>query len=64
VFHHAFWGVPDDQRFDRTITEMIYVPDEAEDGVYLLNIETAPFVNDATPSRPVIYPLHRNAEDQ
>jgi arylformamidase len=64
VFHHAFWGVPDDQRFDRTITEMIYVPDEAEDGIYLLNIETAPFVNDATPSRPVIYPLHRNAEDQ
>lgn len=64
VFHHAFWGVPDDQRFDRTITEMIYVEDEVEDGMYLLNLETAPFVNDATPSRPVIYPLHRNAEDQ
>jgi arylformamidase len=64
VFHHAFWGVPDNQRFDRTITEMIYVSDEVEDGIYLLNLETAPFVNDATPSRPVIYPLHRNAEDQ
>jgi len=64
IFHHAFWGVPDNQRFDRTITEMIFVEDEVEDGVYLLNLETAPFVNDATPSRPVIYPLHRNAEDQ
>jgi arylformamidase len=64
VFHHAFWGVPDNQRFDRTITELIYVSDDVEDGVYLLNLETAPFVNDATPSRPVIYPLHRNAEDQ
>lgn len=63
-FHHAFWGVPHDQRFDRTITEMIYVEDTVEDGLYLLNLETAPFVNDATPSRPVIYPLHRNAEDQ
>ena len=61
-FHHAYWGVPDNQRFDRTITEMIFVEDEVEDGIYLLNLETAPFVNDATPSRPVIYPLHRNAE--
>ncbi|HLP54909.1 MAG TPA: cyclase family protein [Fluviicola sp.] len=64
VFHHAFWGVPHNQRFDRTITELIYIDDAAEDGLYLLSIETAPFVNDATPSRPVIYPVHRNAEDQ
>lgn len=64
VFHHAFWGVPDNPRFERTITEMIYVNAGVEDGIYLLNLETAPFVNDATPSRPVIYPLHRNAEDQ
>lgn len=64
AFHHAFWKVPEQPRFDRTITELIFVPDEAEDGFYLLNLETAPFVNDATPSRPVIYPLHRNEEDQ
>jgi len=64
AFHHAFWGVPDNQRFDRTITELIFVEDAVPDGPYLLNLETAPFVNDATPSRPVIYPLHRNAEDQ
>ena len=64
AFHHGFWGVPATMRFDRTITEMIFVPDVAEDGHYLLNLQTAPFVNDATPSRPVIYPLHRNAEDQ
>lgn len=64
AFHHAYWGVPDNQQFDRTITELIFIPDTAKDGVYLLNLETAPFVNDATPSRPVIYPLHRNEEDQ
>ncbi len=63
AFHHAFWNVPEQPRFDRTITEFIFVPDKAEDGFYLLNLETAPFVNDATPSRPVIYPLHRNEED-
>jgi hypothetical protein len=64
AFHHAFWGVPDDPRFDRTITELIFVPDGAQDGTYLLNLETAPFVNDATPSRPVLFRLHRNEEDQ
>lgn len=64
AFHHAFWGVPDEPRFDRTITELIFVPDGAQDGTYLLNLETAPFVNDATPSRPVLFRLHRNEEDQ
>lgn len=63
AFHHGFWGVPDKERFDRTITEMVYIPDEVEDGEYMLNLQTAPFVNDATPSRPVLFPLHRNAED-
>lgn len=64
AFHHAYWQVPEQPRFDRTITEMIYVDDRAEDGFYLLSIETAPFMNDATPSRPVIYRIHRNEEDQ
>lgn len=63
AFHHGFWGVPDNQRFDRTITEMIYIGNETPDGEYMLNLQTAPFVNDATPSRPVLFPLHRNAED-
>lgn len=53
--HHAFWQVPDNQRMDATITEMIYVPDEIEDGLYLLELQFAPFENDASPSRPVLY---------
>lgn len=53
--HHAFWQVPDNERMDASITEMIYVPDEIEDGVYLLELQFAPFENDASPSRPVLY---------
>jgi arylformamidase len=63
AFHHAFWGVPNNERFDRTITEMIFVPNKTQDGLYLLNLQTAPFENDATPSRPVLFPLHSNTED-
>ena len=62
AFHHAFWGVPGNERFDRTISELIFVPDEATDGPYLLNLETAPLVNDATPSRPVIYQVYPGEE--
>lgn len=64
AFHHAFWGVPNDLQHDKTITELIFVPNEVKDGPYLLNLQTAAFENDATPSRPVIYPIHRNEEEQ
>ncbi|PKR81473.1 metal-dependent hydrolase [Brumimicrobium salinarum] len=55
TFHHGFWDVPSSPRFDRTITELIFVPNEVEDGTYLLNLHVAPFENDAAPSRPVLY---------
>ena len=57
AFHHGFWEVPTNPQFDKTITELIFVPDEAEDGDYLLNLQVAPFENDAAPSRPVIFKL-------
>lgn len=53
--HHLFWGWPAHPRKRATITELIYVDDGIEDGLYLLNLQTAPFENDATPSRPVLY---------
>ena len=53
--HRAFWNYPKRTRFRATITEFIYVSNIIEDGSYLLNLQTAPFENDATPSRPVLY---------
>lgn len=58
AFHHGFWEVPENPRLDRTITEMIFVPEEAKDGEYLLNLQVAPFENDAAPSRPVLYSIN------
>lgn len=57
AFHHGFWEVPNNPRFDRTITEMIFVPEEAFDGEYLLNLQVAAFENDAAPSRPVLFSM-------
>lgn len=53
--HKAFWNYHGKQRLDSTITEFIYVPNKVEDGSYFLNLQVAPFVNDASPSRPILY---------
>ncbi len=53
--HKAFWNYPKQPRFDATITEFIYVPNKIKDGSYLLNLQIAPFSNDASPSKPVLY---------
>lgn len=55
--HHAFWDVDGKIRLDATITEMIYVPHHVPDGRYLLNLQIAPFENDASPSKPVLYKI-------
>ena len=55
--HHAFWNHPENTRLDCSITELIYVPNEVQDGRYLLNLSFAPFDNDASPSRPTLYAL-------
>jgi len=53
--HKAFWNFHGKLRMDCTITELIYVPNTVEDGEYFLNLQIAPFENDATPSKPVLY---------
>lgn len=55
AFHHGFWEVPKNPQHDKTITEFVYIPNEVEDGFYFLNLQTAPFQNDAAPSRPVLF---------
>jgi kynurenine formamidase len=55
--HNAFWDTAGELRMDATITEFIYVPNDVEDGEYLLNLMIAPFENDATPSKPVLYKI-------
>ncbi|MCC7157900.1 MAG: cyclase family protein, partial [Ignavibacteria bacterium] len=60
--HHIFWNVKEsshyitmESRIQNTITEMVYIPDEIKDGNYLLNIQIAPFMSDASPSRPLLF---------
>ena len=60
--HNIFWETkgkefnPDTQ--NKTITEMIFVPDFLKDGHYLLNLQIPAFVSDAAPSRPILYKIN------
>jgi arylformamidase len=65
--HRIFWQIQDgahtlnQQRpSTRTITELIYVPNEIDDGYYVLNLQIAPFMADAAPSRPIIFAVEPN----
>jgi len=57
AFHHRFWEVPGKPNFERTITELVFVHNDIRDGEYILNLQLAAFVNDAAPSRPVLYKI-------
>jgi hypothetical protein len=57
----VFWNVKkgmheinENSNLYKTITEMIYVEDTIKDGNYMLNLQIASFVSDASPSRPIL----------
>jgi arylformamidase len=60
--HNIFWETKEKEfnieTRNKTITEMIFVPDFIDDGTYLLNIQIPAFVSDAAPSRPIIYKIN------
>ncbi len=55
--HHQFWNYPEEKESDKTITELIFVSDEIQDGSYLLNLQIASLESDASPSKPILYLL-------
>lgn len=62
--HRIFWGLPvgstraaDATRPQATVTELAFIDDSVADGTYLVNLQIAPFVADAAPSRPILFPL-------
>jgi kynurenine formamidase len=62
--HRIFWDVELDKKskekskeYSKTITEFVFIPDNINDGLYLLNIQIASFALDASPSRPILFNL-------
>ena len=64
--HRIFWNIPAGEtdiseatRAEATITELAYIDGAVPDGLYLLNLQIAPFAADAAPSRPLLLPMRR-----
>jgi arylformamidase len=62
--HRLFWKLPPESRDlsrceapFRTITELVFAADDIRDGYYLLDLQIAPFRGDASPSRPLLFPV-------
>lgn len=62
--HRLFFGLPPGdsaltraKRSQCTVTELAYIPDEAADGAYFLQLQVPAINGDAVPSRPLLYRL-------
>lgn len=55
--HKAFWNFPNAIRKECTITELIFVNNMIEDGLYLMNLQISSLEMDASPSKPVLFKL-------
>ncbi|MEM7611629.1 MAG: cyclase family protein [Pseudomonadota bacterium] len=62
--HRLFWHLPEKARHvdsqtrtDRTVTEMIFVPNDIADGSYVLQLQAARVSGDAVLSNPVLYAM-------
>ncbi|HFB64732.1 MAG TPA: hypothetical protein ENJ60_04245 [Aeromonadales bacterium] len=62
--HRIFWNIEPEGQTEKnhyhqhkTITEMVFVPQQIKDGHYLLDIQHPRWKTDAIPSNPILYPL-------
>ncbi|MBL7785943.1 MAG: cyclase family protein [Chitinophagales bacterium] len=53
--HHIFWQYPHDIRLGASISELIYVPNDLQDGWYFVNLMICSLELDAAPSKPILY---------
>ncbi len=60
--HRIFWNIEmgshqskEEQFIHKTITEMVYVPDDIKDGTYLLSLQVPKLNLNAVPSNPLLY---------
>jgi arylformamidase len=58
--HKEFWGFPEIPDKNKTITELVYIDNVIPNGLYLCNIQIAPLVTDASPSKVVLFELRES----
>lgn len=57
--HKTFWSYPYLNDKKKTITELVYIDNIIKDGIYLCNIQITSMMNDASPSKIVLFELNK-----
>ncbi|MGB0432504.1 MAG: cyclase family protein, partial [Bacteroidia bacterium] len=55
--HKIFWELSSGKISSKTITELVYIPNNVKDGLYLVNLMLPNMHCDAVPSKPILYSL-------
>lgn len=56
--HKTFWQLSGAIRKNATITELAFIDNNIEDGLYLLDLQVLQLYMDASPSNPILYSLN------
>ncbi len=55
--HKIFWDIKNAEISNKTITELVYIPNHVNDGLFLVNLMIPSMYCDAVPSKPILYHL-------
>lgn len=59
IGHKTFWNYPNDPQTHKTISELVYVPNNLEDGTYIIHIQIMSIESDASPSKIMAHIIHQ-----
>lgn len=57
--HKRFWNYPAAPQTDKTISELLYIPNHLPDGIYLIHLQIMSLENDASPSKIMAHKIHQ-----
>lgn len=58
VCHKTFWNYPDKPELDKTISELLYIPNQLKDGNVFIQIQIMSIENDASPSKIIAHEIY------
>ncbi len=60
ISHKTFWNYPENPILEKTISELLYIPNHLEDGTVLIQIQIMSIENDASPSKIIAHRIYNN----
>jgi hypothetical protein len=56
--HHIFWNYPAKPAYQKTISELLYIPTILQDGTYLIHLQIISLESDASPSKILAHKIY------